>query len=382
MKIAFVYDAVYPFMAGGGEKRYWEIATRLAELGHEVTLVCAQAWIGEPVRTEKGISYVAVSPNRPLFTASGTRALVPPLSFAWGVYKHLRHARYDVVDCCSFPLLSSFACKWALPHKTPLVLTWFEVRDLRGWIRYTGFFGIAAYILQRMAAVLTKHHIAISEFTRIEASRLLSIPAQKCEVIPGGVNCAEYTPLGNELRRRRLVFVGRLVPHKQADMLIRAFLAISEEFPDLTLSIVGTGTEAEALANLAQRSAAAERIIFHGLIPQAELVNIYRTCLALVLPSEQEGFGMVLVEAMAAGAPVLALSSSRSAASEVLEDGKAGMIFRDETDLVTVLRRLLLDGELRQRLRIEGFRRASTYDWMTSVAPSALTFYRAVVKHV
>lgn len=378
MKIAFVYDAAYPFMAGGGEKRYWEIATRLAELGHDVTLVCAQAWPGPSVRKEGGISYVGVSPDRALFTASGKRALIPPLAFAWGVYKHLKQVKYDLVDCCSFPLLSSFACKFALPKTTPLVLTWFEVRDLRGWVAYTGVMGIAAYLLQRLAVFLTKNHVAISEFTRSEASRLLSIPTRRCMVISGGVNCSEYTPLGNEVTLRRLVFVGRLVRHKQADLLIRAFLAISDEFPDLTLSIVGTGTEAAALADMAQGSAAASRIFFHGLVPQAELVTIYRTCLAFVLPSGQEGFGMVLVEAMAAGAPVLALSSDRSAASEVLDDGKAGLIFRDETDLIRALRNVLLDNELRRRLRAGGFARAKMYDWTGSVVPCAESYYNAV----
>ena len=378
MKIAFIYDAVYPFLKGGGEKRYWEIGTRLAAQGHDVTLVCIQAWEGPPDRKEGGISYVGVCPPMSLFTPSGKRALKPPFAFASGVYRHLRDTPYDLVDCCSFPLVSCLAARRALPKRVPLVITWFEVRDLAGWVRYTGVAGLLAYGLQQWTARLTRHHIAISKFTQHHALLRLGIPAERCAVIPCGVNVAEYAPPATAGVRNRLLCVGRLVRHKQVDWLIRAFQAIAGEFPDLVLTIVGTGPEEAGLRQQAGQTGLGGRIEFKGLVSQAELVDTYRSARAFVLPSEQEGFGMVLVEAMAAGAPVLALKAERSAATEIVEHEQTGLVFSSEVDLVKTLRRLLGDLALQRRLAAAGLARASEYDWDRSVAPAAGAYYAAL----
>lgn len=378
MRIAFVYDAVYPFLKGGGEKRYWELGTRLAAHGHDVTLVCIQAWAGAPVRKEGAITYAGVCPPMSLFAPSGKRALKPPFAFARGVYRHLRETSYDLVDCCSFPLVSCLAARRALPNRIPLVITWFEVRDLAGWVRYTGAAGVLAYGLQQWASRLTRHHIAISRFTQQHVFSRLGVPRERCAVIPGGVNVSEYAPGATAGVRSRLLCVGRLVRHKQIDLLIRAFQAVAAEFPDLGLTIVGTGPEEAGLRQQAAQSGLGGRIEFKGLVSAAALIEAYRSARAFVLPSEQEGFGMVLVEAMAAGAPVLALKAVRSAATEVVRDELDGLLFDSEAGLVRALRRLLGDPTLQRRLAAAGQARAVEYDWDRSVAPAAVAYYEAL----
>lgn len=153
-----------------------------------------------------------------------------------------------------------------------------------------------------------------------------------------------------------MVSVSRLVPRKGMDVLVRAAAKLSERHPDLTVAIAGTGREAERLASLATELQAPVR--FLGAVPDDDLPDLYgcadvfaMLCRERWLGLEQEGFGIVFLEAAACGVPQVAGLSGGS--TEAVEDGVTGIVVEEPgspTAAAEALGRLLGDRELRARM--------------------------------
>lgn len=132
---------------------------------------------------------------------------------------------------------------------------------------------------------------------------------------------------------KNFLYVGRLSPEKNLEFLIRVF----EKLPELTLNIVGFGPQEMAL-----KSIAGKNVVFHGPIPNAELLRYYRESDVFVLPSKSEPWGMVVEEALNNGVPVL-LSNRVGCAEEILGEEKLlGLIFDpfDEGDCMSKIRQI------------------------------------------
>ena len=173
-------------------------------------------------------------------------------------------------------------------------------------------------------------------------------------------------------------FVGRLVPEKGLDVLLRACVRL---YGAWTLTVAGTGPEQETLEALAERLGIASRVTWLGGIPRAQLSTLWPRLDCLVAPSRTtagwvETYPVQVLEAMGHGVTVVA--SDSGALPEVV--GKAGLIFRDghPEGLTEALTRLLEDGELRERLAAEGRRRVIAEYVDDAIARKTLTFWRAV----
>src|SRR6266699_3410343 len=131
MRVCIVYDCLFPYTVGGGERWYRSLAERLAREGHEVTYLTLRQWDrGHSPSSEGCFQVVAAGPRMALYTAGGRRRILPPLVFGLGVFLHLlRHARrYDVVDTGAFPSFSLLAAAALRPlMRYELVVDWFEV---------------------------------------------------------------------------------------------------------------------------------------------------------------------------------------------------------------------------------------------------------------
>jgi phosphatidyl-myo-inositol dimannoside synthase len=186
--------------------------------------------------------------------------------------------------------------------------------------------------------------------------------------VPPGVDCAQFAPWGADARvaaRLRLglpadvplvVSVSRLVPRKGMDVLVEAVLRLRVSYPDLVLAIAGTGREADRLAALARRAAAPVRFLGRvseedkrALLASADVFAM--ACRNRWWGLEEEGFGIVFVEAAASGTPQVAGDSG--GAAEAVDDGVTGVVVgrpRDPGEVAGALRRLLADAELRRRM--------------------------------
>lgn len=175
-----------------------------------------------------------------------------------------------------------------------------------------------------------------------------------------------------------LGFVGRLVPEKGLDVLLRATVRLHGAW---TLSVAGTGPEQEPLERLAERLGIASRVTWLGAIPPAELAALWPRLDCLVVPSRTtadwvETYPLQALQAMAHG--VVVVASDSGALPEVL--GGAGLVFREDhaEGAAEVLGRLMADAALRERLAAEGRRRVIAEYVDDAVARKTLAFWREV----
>jgi len=380
MKIAILYDVIYPFSIGGGEKINWEAARRLAARGHEVYLVSSKMWEGEPVLDREGVHCVGICRWLTTLNNLGNRSWMQPFLFALSAFIYLRKNKFDVVSCSAFPYLSCLTAKlagWLNP--APLVITWYEARGYAGWKSYAGIFlGFCAAFLERWTALLSPHHITISDYTAARMEKILAIPRQKITVIPCGVDIQDLQPKLPVPKEKTILYVGRLVRHKRLDSLIDAFSLLAADFPDYRVKIIGPGAEKASLQEKAQANGLGERIQFQDTLDTQALYEEFRKAAVFVLPSDQEGFGMVMIEAMAAGTPVIAKIAELSAASTLIRHESTGLLFSTEAELAECIRRVLTDETLRCRLITGGREEAKQYDWETSIIPKTEEYLEAV----
>ncbi|HYV42993.1 MAG TPA: glycosyltransferase, partial [Thermoanaerobaculia bacterium] len=156
-----------------------------------------------------------------------------------------------------------------------------------------------------------------------------------------------------------ILCVAHLYPRKDVATLLGAMTRLRSE---VALRVAGTGPQLDHLRILAERQGLARRVEFLGHVSFTRLAAEYRRADIFCLPSRQEGFGIVFLEAMAAGLPIVAARAA--AVPEVLADGECGILVPpgDESALAAALQRLLRDPTERQRLSEAGSRRVERYD--------------------
>jgi glycosyltransferase involved in cell wall biosynthesis len=155
--------------------------------------------------------------------------------------------------------------------------------------------------------------------------------------------------------------VGRLVPVKRFDVLIRTMQEVRRHVPDAALTIVGEGFDREDLGALVRDLDAESWVDFAGRVSDDGLVDLYRRAWVVASASSHEGWGMTLTEAAACGTPAVATRISGHV--DAVEDGIGGLLADDERELVAHLVSVLTDADLRARLGEGARRRAATLTW-------------------
>jgi glycosyltransferase involved in cell wall biosynthesis len=219
------------------------------------------------------------------------------------------------------------------------------------------------------AARRSSRLIAVSEATRADLLRYYPmLPESRIAVVPHGVD-PEFFAVGREARqeqRRRFVLcVSTLHPHKNLDRLVRAFRKVHAQRPEFRLVIAGMhGFQTAQIEQAIIDAGLGAQVHITGWIPREELLGLYGKAWAFVYPSTFEGFGMPVLEALAAGLPgaVSAIEPMRSIA------GNAAVLFdpMKEEEITAALLRVIEEEPLRQQLREAGPERASQFSWRTA----------------
>ncbi len=378
MRIGIVSDVFYPYLLGGAERRYWEIARRLAR-DHEVHAFTMR-WHGAPMEGEvDGVRIHRLNVPRGLYSG-GRRSIWEALRFTAALFPpSLRDWNFDVIDANQFPLLPLFPSKlMASKNRCPLVATWHEVWG-EYWYEYMGsrLSGAIGKGIERVSSRLPDKIIAVSEKTKEGLVEGLGLPPGRISIVPNGVDLELISSIEVEKEENKIVYAGRLLPHKNVDALIRAMPEVLKEIPDAKLTIVGEGPMRERLTRLSRELKIAPNVQFLGDIDYRDVLREMRSSSLLVLPSVREGFGTVLIEAMAARTPVLAVDAAGSAASEVLKGGNGLLCGLD--GLEDGILRVLRDGALRERLAEGGYRYSKGFNW-DNIAQEVFRVYDAMIK--
>jgi glycosyltransferase involved in cell wall biosynthesis len=180
------------------------------------------------------------------------------------------------------------------------------------------------------------------------------------EVVPPGVD-AHFQPGGTRSPTPLIVGVGRLVPVKRFDLLIRAVVEARRSAPDLRLTLVGTGPDRSDLEALVDELDAGSFVHFAGRVSDDELVAIYQSAWAVASASVREGWGMTLTEAAACGTPAVATRIPGHV--DALAEGHSGLLADDQADLARLLARIATDAPLRERLTTGALEHAGRFTW-------------------
>jgi glycosyltransferase involved in cell wall biosynthesis len=233
--------------------------------------------------------------------------------------------------------------------------------------------------------------ITCSQHMAMEVQTFFNAPVGKIDVVPNGISRnpdRRYSPEGlNRCRaqyansRQPIVFaVGRLVHEKGFHLLINAIPIILAEFPDTRFVIAGRGPEASHLTQQVERLGVAEHVIFPGFISDDDRDGLYKVAACAVFPSLYEPFGIVALEAMAAGCPTIV--ADVGGLREVVRHGKTGLIVHrdDAHSLALGVMSVLRDPEraaLRAAEAEEVVQRE--YNWDT-IAAHTIDIYRRVIE--
>lgn len=316
--VAMVTDAVYPYNPGGKEVRYHELTRRLARRA-DVHVYTMRWWPGPRTRTEAGgedgsggggaVSFHAISPLFPLYTG-GRRSLREAGLFALATLR-LSTRRFDVLEADHIPYLQILTLRLvASVRRKPLVVTWHEVWGPAAWREYLGpQLGAVAWFTEWLAMRLPDHIIAASEQT---ADRLRAIIGARVPitVAPSGIDLAAIRATPPGPAPVDLVTVGRLLPHKRIDLLLGALALVRDGGRPVTCRVIGDGPDRDALRARARDLGVADAVDFRpDVSTQNELYALVKAARVFIAPSEREGFGIAVLEALACGLPVVTTSA-------------------------------------------------------------------------
>jgi len=221
--------------------------------------------------------------------------------------------------------------------------------------------------LQKRQFKKHKNIITVSDSSKNDIVNYLGGDINFVKVIPNGVDTNRFVPsnISEKIRKKFgnniLLYSGLMVGRKRVSVLLEAMNFVIKEIPDVNLILTGKGPLLEYLKDFAISLKIQKNTTFLGFIDDDELLKYYASSDIFVFPSEKEGFGQVLLEAMASGTPVLCVNQLPM--SEIV--GKGGKTFKlnDPKDLSNKIIELLKDRNELNRLKANALEVARDYDW-------------------
>lgn len=334
------------------------------------------------------------------------------LCYRDGLLNNLRNSRLAVAQT-PFLILSEFLFLLYVLKKMKIDLIHAH------WSLPQGLLGILAKQLLKIPCVTTLHgsdvfgqrhpifrslnKLAISHADVCTANSLATAKTaykiaacQNLKIIPMGVDSNRFqkTTEVDDLKKKFnldgevILSVGRLIDLKGTDYLIKALPRVLLRFPTAKALIIGTGPRKNHLLNLSKELQIEENMVFIDQIPHTELIKYYSLADVFVLPSitnkkgETEGFGVVLLEAMACGLPVI--GSDIGGIPDIIRKGETGLLIRqkDSQDLADQIIRLLSDESLRKKVIKNGHNLISTkFSWEV-VTDRFIEIYRDTLRDI
>jgi len=352
---------------GGVQVHVRELANRLSAREHDVLILApgARSVAEGDVRTV----------GRPVRVPYGGK--VAPISFSWGSWQRIRETlrvfEPDVVHAHE-PLSPSTAMLVVRAATAPTVGTFHAGHERSRLMSATAPILRSTY--RRLDARIAVSHAA--------ADFLATAFPGPVEIVPNGVEIERFARPARTPRRppdglpngRRILWVSRLDPQKGFPIMVRAFAILGRELDDLQLVVIGDGRDRGAVDLLPPDLRS--RVAMLGPVPNADLPPHHAAADAFAAPAlGHESFGVILVEAMAAGLPVVA--SDIAGYREVIREDVDGLLVPpgDPDALAAALRQVLAQPELARRLAAAGPERARAFSWDV-VVPRIEAIYERV----
>ncbi len=307
LRVAIVSDALYPWHKGGKEIRYHQLLSALPELDIDVVVYSMKWWDNPPevLHGKAGsITYVAICPRLEMYRET-RRSMIQALLFAASTFRLLTQ-RFDVIEADHMPYLQLLPLRVvAWLKRVPLVVTWHEVWGREVWRSYIGRVGVAAAFVERISIRLPDDIVAVSKGTGAKL-RAMGAKEDRVVVVPTALDLERLRTSIPQSSSPDLLFVGRLIEHKHADLAVEAAKVLVERDLNVHLGIVGVGPEEPRLRAQVEELGLSNHVTFYSVLDtQEELWSLIQGSRVLLAPSIREGFGLVVAESLALGTPVV-----------------------------------------------------------------------------
>lgn len=369
MRICLVSQEYPPGYVGGIGTQTSVKARGLLDRGHDVEVLTAGEESGPPLatRVQDGVTVHALRPPGGSFALHSTEAYW--LGYTWAVLGALRSLAqeqpFDVVD---FPDYAAEGLAYQLDRpaeeQTAVVV---HLHGSLGMFSSQIGWPPADDPLLRIGMFMEDSSVEAADGLLAASRSLAELTAARLEIDPGRIDVVAgaidsefFTPATAGDRNGaapRLLFVGNLVANKGVATVLEAFVRLSAQHPALTLTIAGSddGEVAQELRSRAADAGLADRVAVLGFVEHGELPALYRSADVFAAPSRYEGgLGLVYLEAMACGLPVVATASG--GAAEAIEHGETGLLMQDGDveETTAAIGALLDDAALRARMGAAG----------------------------
>lgn len=290
-----------------------------------------------------------------------------------GVARELRASGTDLVHVQCVSSNASYALSSSRALRLPLIVTMQGELTMDASHAYQR----SAYLRRLWRRNLDAASIitGCSQYVLDEAEAVYGSFSDRSRVIPNGIRLSEYSVARpRPLPAPYVLGIGRMVEQKGFDLLIESFRALSARHPELRLLLAGDGPSRAELQSQVERSALATRVVFCGPVGREFAISLFQHAQAFVLPSRLEPQGIVVLEAMAAGTPVVA--ARVGGVPEMVHHEQNGLLFDSGNvdALAGTVERTLSEEALRARLVASGRETAGLHDW-TRTADAYLNAY-------
>jgi len=322
MKI-FQVVPYYPPHIGGMEFYVQRLSEELAARGHEVTVFTSSNTANQSVGKVNGVRIFSLKQMTKVYNVP----IVPSL-----FWRLLQEEKPDIIHAHQYPVFFSdvsVATSWL--RNIPLLLHVHVVSEAKSTL--SGFISDMYYSTLGLRTLQTADTVVVPSLAYKTKLLKMHVKPEKTQVIPYGIDTKKFrnNTKGETFKikyhcqgSKVILSVGRLNYQKGFQYLIEAMPAVLNQIPHAKLVIVGEGEQLAYLKQLSKSRGVSESVVFTGALGQAEIPNAYAASDVFVLPSLFESFGISLIEAQAAGKPVI--GTRTGGAPEALVDGETGLL--------------------------------------------------------
>ena len=374
MKIALVspYDFAHP---GGVVNHISCLEQQFTRMGHEVKIIAPAS---KAVYT-LGDRFIRIGTPRPIPVSGSIARVTVSIRLESQVNEVFQRENFDICHLHE-PLMPTLCTTVLRLKRTPMVGT-FHASGGKPW--YTMFSPLMKWYLDRWFSKLDGW-IAVSQ---IALEYVNSCFPANYTVIPNGVDTNHFNHEVAPIEqfndgRFNILFVGRLEKRKGFDYLLKAYRHIKRDFQRCRLIVVGPGVRLRNKYEKRINNNGLSDVIFTGYAAYSELPRYYKTADIVCFPATgRESFGIVLLEAMAVGKPIIA--SDITGYASVMTNNTEGILIppRDEEKLAEALIRMMTDKSLREQMAAKGRPKALKYDW-ANIARRVLDYYQQTLERL
>ncbi len=376
-------DYVKAYAHGGTEIAAYNLAIHMAKRGNEIDVFTTSIDSSDSLEIYPNMRIHRHATSFKIASANASFKLI---------YKPLNYD-LDIIHAHSpIPYSDLPALLYAKRKNVPFLLTYqFDGQETGG--SFMRNIGVSVYNKFFINKVLDSAKVIIATTeSYANESPFLKHYKDKIVIIPNGINIEEVTTtstqeecrtkLGLPLDTQIILFFGSLVPYKGPDILLKAFKIVKKEFPKVKLIFAGRGQMLDELRNLSKKFDLEDEVIFLGFVEEEKKPMYYKASDIFCLPSTTmaESFGIVNLEAMASGIPIV--GSNLGGIPDIVKNGENGLLAKpgDHRSLADALLCLLKNGDLRKKMGNNGMNLVKDYSW-DKIAKETEQLYRSILEN-